>query len=86
MTEKPTLYDRLEVFAKDGEISANLKLWKPQIKKLQSDGFVVDPFYKTIRHGEFFCYISWDKPTIPDSVAANMLKISISSIEKSLKS
>ena len=86
MQEKLSVLNRLEIFAEAGETSAPLKLWKSQIKKLQAEGFTVEIITKTQRFGEFYCNISWAKPTISDGSANELLKLSINSLNGNVSS
>lgn len=86
MQEKLSILNRLEIYAEAGETSAPLKLWKSQISKLEEKGFVVEKIAKTHRLGEFYCNISWAKPTISGGAANEMLKLSINSLNDNVAS
>lgn len=75
-----TVLDRLELYADAGETSAPLKLWKNQILQLRKDGFTVEEIAPTERRAEYFCTIDWSQPNIPESLANEMLKMSINAL------
>ena len=80
MQETLSILRRLEIYAEAGETLANLKLWKPQIKKLVKDGFTIDVISPTLRRGEYSCLISWKHPN--GAGASGMLNLTIKSLQQ----
>lgn len=63
MTKKPTILDRLFIFAEAGKTSSTLKLWKKQIDALIYKGFCITVISATNRKGEYRCLIDWSNPS-----------------------
>lgn len=84
MMEKPTILERLEYFAVEGETSAPLKLWKSQIQRLNKEGFIVYVLTETNRKGEYFCEISWKNPLLSGGDAEKLLMFTINTLNKNI--
>ena len=82
--EKPSILERLESFAMQGETSAPLKLWKAQITRLEKQGFTVHIISETDRDSEYYCDISWKSPTISNSDAECLLMFTINVLNKNI--
>ena len=81
--KKSSLQKQLEEKANLGNTSTNLYLWKSQVKMLRKNGFTVKRLEP--RENRDLYLVSWANPTIPDSLAAKMLMLSIEARKKEVK-
>ena len=73
MQEKKSILEWLEMYSEAGLKTANRRLWKAQISKLESMGFEVKA-KPTNRRSEYYCIIDWRNPK-KDTVAMELYEI-----------
>ena len=73
MQEKKSVLEWLEMYAEYGLKTAKRRLWKAEIKKLESMGFEVTA-KPTNRRFEYYCIIDWHNPQ-KDTIAMELYEI-----------